>query len=328
MGAPLSSKLTAQQLHDIAADTENLDDELIERIRYHPACYLALSEWATTALIAGVDNVPAPPPPEEEIDIDALPPLPRRSPKVRATVVMVVGLIVLLTAAAWAWSTISKPAGHQEAAASPGEELVVQSSQPDPTPQGVAQVAGAMSYQCRTPGEGVECWGWISDDNVKSPEAIPGLEDAAITQLGVGAGFAVAITADDSVYVWGNNDYGQHGGVPGESTWEATKVGTLPAPAAELTVGTEHACILTTEEEVLCFGSNRVGQIRGVPTTEGLPLTPISDVEDVATIGTSGHATWATTKDGQTYVWGNNKFGQVNPADTAPTLPPTLLETL
>lgn len=325
--APISPNLSADQLFVIASDTKNLDDDLLEQIKYHPSSYLALSEWATAALVAGVTNIPTPPPPEPVDTSDARANAPRK-PRVKArAVVLITAVAAVGLAGTFAWKGATAPATpvtpEIAKAAEAQSQAPLHTQSQDAAPKGHPQIAGNQSYQCETQGTGVTCWGWISDEEIHDQITIQGLEAQQIGQLAVGHGFAAAVTTDGTIYTWGINDKGQLGTAPGDPSWQAKQIGKLPGPATSLIAGVEHACALS-DTQVFCFGSNRVGQIRGLATPEGLGLTLITDIPDVESIGTSGYTTWALTKSG-VYAWGNNKFGQVDPLDPAPTLPPTQL---
>ncbi|BDA63466.1 MULTISPECIES: hypothetical protein [Actinomyces] len=183
--------------------------------------------------------------------------------------------------------------------------------------------SGDGSYVCSSPGVGVTCWGADLEGKTVAPAAVAGLETVKVSALSVGRGFAVAVDEGGVVYSWGANDLGQLGTTPGDAVTEATEVGRLPAAPDQVVSGNEHTCALV-DSSVFCFGSNRYGQVTGSVAEEPSGLTQVSEVQGAIELGTSGYDTWALTAEG-TWVWGNNSWGQADPAAQESVLGPVLI---
>lgn len=246
----------------------------------------------------------------------------RVSGKVIATMILVPLVFLLLLGGLWARLHTAE---SEEQPGQAQSEAPLVAEGPDPqsgeSPEGTPARAGLGSFECATNGEGVSCWGWVSDDETRPMTSVSGLENTQIDHLAVGRGYATAVDTEGTVYAWGRNDRGQLGHDGGDPEWEAVTVGTLDGRADDLVAGEEHVCALV-EGQVWCFGSNRVGQLRGVVTDEVFGLTQIDGIADATSLGTSGFSTWALVPDGS-IAWGNSKFGQVDPDDAAATLGPT-----
>ncbi|MBO3724873.1 hypothetical protein J5X07_07495 [Actinomyces bowdenii] len=183
--------------------------------------------------------------------------------------------------------------------------------------------SGDGSFVCSSPGVGVTCWGADLEGRTVAPAAVAGLETVRVSALSVGRGFAVAVDEAGVVYGWGANDLGQLGTTPGDAVTEAIEVGSLPAAPTQVVSGNEHTCALV-DSSVFCFGSNRYGQVTGSATEAPSGLTRVPDVEGAVELGTSGYDTWALAAEG-TWVWGNNSWGQADPAAQESVLGPVLI---
>ena len=136
--------------------------------------------------------------------------------------------------------------------------------------------------------------------------------------LSIGRQFACAVTENSSVVCWGRTDFGQTGiGVTGTNVYHnMTYVDALNGMGiVEVSAHLDHACALTSQGAVYCWGSNVDGQIGNgqiggnvlVPTQ---PLLPQGVVAKSLSQGPSSH-TCAISTDGDLYCWGLNSRGQV-----------------
>lgn len=307
----LDSSLSEEALLAIASDRQGLTSDLMDELQDHENAWVELSDWA--AQWSHNPNGAPPPPPIPEPPVKAE--KKRAWPQVRLNRrVAIVGVVclALVVVAGVIWKLTPNTATALQVAQSDIEDSVAQSG-----PVRVLR-AGSGSWECGSEGFGVKCWGH-KDGERSGVTEVAELDGVEIAALSVGREFGAVVTGDGQVWAWGKNDVGQLG-VPGVPD-KAVMVGELDASPDQMISGVEHTCILTSGD-VYCFGSNRVGQIRGVPSDEAIELTQIAGVSDAQEIGTSGYNTWAITNDGQSTVWGNNAFGQSAPADTAETLPP------
>jgi alpha-tubulin suppressor-like RCC1 family protein len=71
-----------------------------------------------------------------------------------------------------------------------------------------------------------------------------------------------------------------------------------------LALGSEHACILTKDKSVLCWGKNKFGQVGDGTTTDRTELTPIKGLRDVEQLVASSDTTCALTSRGAVLCWG------------------------
>ena len=150
-----------------------------------------------------------------------------------------------------------------------------------------------------------------------SPGQVLGHIDTHDT-LSIGRQFACAVTENSSVVCWGRTDYGQTGiGVEGEMAYHnMTYVDALDGMGiVEVSAHLDHACGLTSQGTVYCWGSNVEGQI-GNGQIGGSVLVPTQAILPQGVVakslsqGPSSHTCIIST-DGDLYCWGYNSRGQV-----------------
>ena len=150
-----------------------------------------------------------------------------------------------------------------------------------------------------------------------SPGQVLGHIDTHDT-LSIGRQFACAVTENSSVVCWGRTDFGQTGiGISGSQVYHnMTYVDALNGMGiVEVSAHLDHACGLTSQGVVYCWGSNQNGQIGNgqiggnvlVPTQA---LLPQGVVAKSLSQGPSSHTCIIST-DGDLYCWGYNNRGQV-----------------
>jgi alpha-tubulin suppressor-like RCC1 family protein len=129
------------------------------------------------------------------------------------------------------------------------------------------------------------CWGGgpVPELGIKSsverldrPVAVPG--KLKFAQIASGAFFACGIASEGFVYCWGYNHYGQLGNGSTESVDTAQLVSQELRFKVVTTGGNEfsgHACGITTDGEVLCWGDNRWGQVGNGSTVQATRPAPV-----------------------------------------------------
>lgn len=139
---------------------------------------------------------------------------------------------------------------------------------------------------CGISGSNTYCWGrdnfgsrgtGTTETAVRTRSAVVG--GVRFASLGISAENSTvapmcALTSSERVYCWGANRYGQLGSMPEPADECALSAGATPFPctgtpapvsAAPIFVavaaGAEHACGLTRDQEMYCWGSNESGQL-------------------------------------------------------------------
>lgn len=152
--------------------------------------------------------------------------------------------------------------------------------------------------------------------------------------VGVGSGTTCAIANDGSLKCWGRNNFGQLG--DGSTTDSAVPVTVkgLSETIKEVSVGTYHACAVTTNGAAKCWGYNIYGQLGdGTLVNKSTPVS-VSGLGGGVTSIVAGHSqTCALLNDKSLKCWGDNGYGQIGAGSgittkTTPVSPLGLTESI
>jgi alpha-tubulin suppressor-like RCC1 family protein len=167
-----------------------------------------------------------------------------------------------------------------------------------------------------------------------SPEFIKLPTEEKITGIGAGSFHSMAITEGGSLWIWGDNSFGQLGQgeeLRGRTREAQPKKVNIPEPVAYASGGRNHTLVLTKSGNLYVFGSNYNDQL-GLPSDQLSPentLLPPSSLptketkvhvpllhplRDVLKVACSCFASVVLTKDGQVHHWGSiEDYGRALP---------------
>lgn len=159
------------------------------------------------------------------------------------------------------------------------------------------------THVCAAHGSFATCWGSNAFAQAGAPVSaldagtggaakdrpsisIDGVTSQTITSLATGSGFSCATYEDGAARCWGANDAGQLGrGTVGRFAPPSSQPIDLGkgVRAERVYAGGSHACVVTQENQVKCWGSNASGQLGtgdttdrgGKPETMGDALVPL-----------------------------------------------------
>jgi alpha-tubulin suppressor-like RCC1 family protein len=182
-------------------------------------------------------------------------------------------------------------------------------------------VAAGGSFACAiVHGGRVACWGDNEYGQLAAGPAPGGRKGGLVpelfhvTDVAAGAYHACAIRADRSAVCWGHNGEGQlgHGrALPASPMPVVVKGFTVGVRA--IVAGNAHSCALRENGEIICWGSNRLGQL-GNGDVGGRSLVPVvvrGGAEAIALSNGAGDHTCAIRKDRSVWCWGSNEYGEL-----------------
>ena len=227
------------------------------------------------------------------------------------------GCSITLAGAAQCW-------GHNDAAQLGDGSSTAGSAAP-------RRVAGVMTYSGLSAGAShtcgvtqagdVYCWGanlrgQLGDGTTlvrSAPVRVAGAGTYRLVRAG--AAHTCALDVDRLVRCWGDNRSGQLG--DGTQTSQPLPAAVQLRPSAipvALAVGAQHSCVLLSDGRVLCWGSNRDGQL-------GVANAPLStmprEVPGVraSAIGAGDAHTCVVLRSGPVQCWGRDASGQLGLGD-------------
>lgn len=196
----------------------------------------------------------------------------------------------------------------------------------------IKQIAVGDWHTCAVASDGkAYCWGYgvthaelgngtMSQANSPVAVATNGvLSGKTVKRIAAGFDHNCAIASDDNVYCWGE---GEHGALGNGSTARAATpvaVSTTGALAGKtikrIATGSDHACAVTTDDQVYCWGRNSNGELgngstadSNVPVAVSMPGTLSG--KTIKRLSGGSYRTCAIAYDNQVYCWGNNDHGQ------------------
>jgi alpha-tubulin suppressor-like RCC1 family protein len=200
---------------------------------------------------------------------------------------------------------------------------------------GSVSVTAGEAHTCALSDGSAYCWG----NNVQgqlgqgdadlephgTPQPVKNFD--GIVDLSSSGGASSCATTANLVACWGNNDFGQIGsGTVGGAIVTPAGVQGLTPPLDRISVGAHHTCALKGGR-VLCWGSNRDGQLGDGRGGDGVLSSRPVEVEEVdraTVIAAGGDHTCALSSHGMPSCWGGNLFGQLGTSNTGECQHPLL----
>ena len=192
----------------------------------------------------------------------------------------------------------------------------------------VAAITGGDTHTCAlTATGGVKCWGsnqfgQLGDGttaNRTTPVDVVGLASGVAAITGNVAS-TCALSDAGAVTCWGWNSAGQLGdGTTTNRTAPVDVIG-LDAGVASISAGAGsfHACAVTSEGAVKCWGSNQFGQLGDATTTDRTTPVDVAGLgSGIAAVSNGGAHSCALSAAGAVKCWGVNTRGQLGDGTTA-----------
>jgi alpha-tubulin suppressor-like RCC1 family protein len=159
-------------------------------------------------------------------------------------------------------------------------------------------------------GWGLNGYGQLGDGTFQerhSPVQVMGL--TGVIQVGVGAGFAVALRNDGTVWSWGSDENGQLGDA-GLSSVQLTPVRVLTPPGIiQISVGIGHTVALRSDGTAWTWGQNG-GALGDGSTANRKTPAQVPGLTGVTSVAAGSYHTLALA-GGRVLAWGANGDGQI-----------------
>jgi len=193
-------------------------------------------------------------------------------------------------------------------------------------PTAWTRIAGGSNHTCGVRSTGVYCWG---DNTIYgmhgdgscttsirwSPPGtiVPGSSGA--TDVAAGLWFNCMVTAAGGVQCWGIRRDGRMGdaGAIGDLCQPSPIGVVLPVGfiAADVEIGTDHACALSTGGVAACWGDNEYGQLGDGTRVDRNTAQVVGGALTWAQISAGVDHTCGRTTAGRIYCWGRDTYGEI-----------------
>ncbi|MEV6487528.1 hypothetical protein AB0M20_02645 [Actinoplanes sp. NPDC051633] len=187
----------------------------------------------------------------------------------------------------------------------------------------ILQVATGADHTCVIKdNQDVACWGrndvgqlgtGAAGGSESTAQPVAGLGD--VIDLAAGGDTTCAIDEDGAAWCWGSDADGQVGDAAANSGSTATpvKVDTTEE-FTQIDVGGRHACAVTEDGAVWCWGSDSDGQLgddAAIADHDAPVQVKLPPAVDVYTVSAGGNSTCTVTTLGLAMCWGDNDEGQL-----------------
>jgi alpha-tubulin suppressor-like RCC1 family protein len=153
---------------------------------------------------------------------------------------------------------------------------------------------------------------------IATPAPVTGL--TGVSAVAGGFFHSLAAQSDGTVWVWGDNYYGELGN--GMFTSSPPYGIATPAPvtglagAVAVAAGNDHSLVLKSDGTVWAWGYNAHGELGNGATTPNAPYgvatpAPVTGLTDVVAVAGGGDHSLALKSDGTVWAWGYNAHGEL-----------------
>ncbi len=188
---------------------------------------------------------------------------------------------------------------------------------------GVTAISAGGDHACAiTMMGGLKCWGnnrdgqlgnGLVNDNrgVPVPVDVVGLTNGVAAVVPKGSS-TCALTTVGGVKCWGNDTWGVLGNGELGSSRIPTDVVGLTTGVAAIAMSGSHACALTTEGSVKCWGYNFHGELGdGTRVNRETPVDVVGLPMNIVAIAAGAHHNCVLTVAGGVICWGYNEHGEL-----------------
>ena len=141
--------------------------------------------------------------------------------------------------------------------------------------------------------------------------------------IAAGQTYSFAIKADESLWAWGDNSYGNLGigtYTQRDAMWGIVEDKNTFSPvkimddAAAVSAGFWHSLAIKTDGSLWAWGLNQYGYVGDGTTT--MRNTPVKVMDNVISLAAGKDHSLAVKADGSVWAWGSNRYGQIGDGTT------------
>lgn len=129
-------------------------------------------------------------------------------------------------------------------------------------------------------------------------------------KLAAGRQHSALLLQDGSLYVWGDNTYGQLGFGDLDYLDEPRRL-QLPGKAVDVSLGFDHTLVLLENGSVYAMGRNSFGQLGNRSTSEAAKPVIVDGLPDISAVAAGAGHSLALDTQGGIWGWGDNSSGQL-----------------
>jgi alpha-tubulin suppressor-like RCC1 family protein len=169
----------------------------------------------------------------------------------------------------------------------------------------VCAIRSNGSLWCRGAGYGGQLGDGTMPVGRAAPGPVPALGNAVIAAAG-GPGHTMAVTADRSLWLWGNNLVHQLGDGTKVNRYVPWQSPSFAGVAVSASAGHDATCALKTDGTVWCWGENFYGQLgdgTSMPRSTPVQVKGLADVTQLA-VSVASQSACARKIDGSVWCWG------------------------
>ena len=153
-----------------------------------------------------------------------------------------------------------------------------------------------------------------------TPKQVPGMDHVRSVVIGVGTyGFSTAaIKEDGSLWMWGENSFGQLGNGTTEESHTPKKILNQ---VKTVVLGWQCTAAIKEDGSLWMWGDNYSGQLGDGTTTDSLKPKQVAGIDHVKEIACDNTVA-AVKEDGSLWMWGDNNFGVLGDGTLEKSLKP------
>ncbi len=204
------------------------------------------------------------------------------------------------------------------------------------TPQLATAIASGTSLNCAiTVSGGVHCWGQNFNGTLGTGKFSYNLSPVTVYSNFVSANIQMAKQYGCILSSSGKITCLGAPGSPLGQIKSNTVVTYAPSPIdvsstisfQKLALGINHACAMTLDNEILCWGNNFYGTLgNGTTTSSQTPVAPLVNM-DVDDLFSGAYNSCAISSSGTLKCWGSNTYGQIGDGTTVQRETPVIADT-